>query len=757
MRNLSKVNKELYHLIIRSVIAYLICIVVCGIHVRDIYSSYEKNLNEKQINDMDQAEQLTNAYFSDMDRFMALGAAEIAKAGGQNSSLYADVLARICNMGKFSQVIYVSDGVIYSRNGIEYGQEMMEGYRTMQESGLDRPHVILDVPRMNDQMIMFPRKVEADGETIGYLIGLYDCKDLFELPLYDTLRKSNQCYLIMEGGLILDEADHDSVTNKRLDSDNFFTQMYALTDGNNNSKKKIQSVKVSLEAQPDQDFSVKTTVNHSHTCLVSTRAIVPVEKIYLVCILDKTAYMKGMSPFIWRTVLLLAALLGITIFINLLISMYIRRVTRRIERMAYTDDVTKGKNVNYFKKEAMKLLELNQELPYIIQRFDISNFRYLNEAYGHTRADEILKSCIDIYSELYTNKELCVRMDSDQFLTLTVNDNDVEERRTRYCERLNEYAVSNGVTYPIQLKFGIYQIRKQDRDIDVMIDRANVAKRSLAVNKSESVALYTDSIIQDMRKVDKIESDMQHALDTGEFKVFLQAKWDIVDNHVAGAEALVRWIKPDGNMVYPDEFIPVFEQDGFIEKLDFYMLETVCKRMDRIIKEGGTVYPVSVNQSRVLLHNPDYVDKIRNIFGKYEIPRNCVELEVTETSLADNREHMIYVLKELKKEEVQLSMDDFGSGYSSLNLLKDMPFDVLKIDREFFSESITSESSMLILQKIIEMADGLGIEVICEGVENETQVELLKKIGCRRVQGYYYARPVPMEEYVSKYCQAAES
>lgn len=239
MRNLSKVNKELYHLIIRSVIAYLICIVVCGIHVRDIYSSYEKNLNEKQINDMDQAEQLTNAYFSDMDRFMALGAAEIAKAGGQNSSLYADVLARICNMGKFSQVIYVSDGVIYSRNGIEYGQEMMEGYRTMQESGLDRPHVILDVPRMNDQMIMFPRKVEADGETIGYLIGLYDCKDLFELPLYDTLRKSNQCYLIMEGGLILDEADHDSVTNKRLDSDNFFTQMYALTDGNNNSKKKI--------------------------------------------------------------------------------------------------------------------------------------------------------------------------------------------------------------------------------------------------------------------------------------------------------------------------------------------------------------------------------------------------------------------------------------------------------------------------------------------------------------------------------------
>lgn len=404
----------------------------------------------------------------------------------------------------------------------------------------------------------------------------------------------------------------------------------------------------------------------------------------------------------------------------------------------------------------MRLINEHEEQPYLLQRFDISNFRYINEAYGHRRADEILKACVDLYKEFYTDWELCVRMDSDQFLALTLNDNDVEVRRKNYIEQLNQFAQEIGIKYPIRLKFGIYQLRKQDNDIDVMIDRANIARRSLTSNDNESVAYYTDSIIRGMRKVDKIESEMQNALETGEFKVFLQAKWDILDDHVAGAEALVRWIRNDGSMVYPDEFIPVFEQNGFIEKLDFYMLDAVCQRICQILAEGGTVYPISINQSRLLLHNPEYLNRVKQILDKYQVPKKYIEFEVTETAVMDDRKRMIEILQSLKKEEIRLSMDDFGSGYSSLNILKDMPFDVLKVDREFFSESFTSESSILILQKIIEMANGLGIEVICEGVENEHQVAILKEIGCRRVQGYFYAKPVPAEEYVSKYCLVTE-
>ena len=757
MRNLSIVNKELYQLLIRSAIAYVICVVICGWYIKDVYGIYGDTITKKHIQNVEQTEELTYAYFADLDRTMTLSANEMARVSGGSAAKYKDVLTRITNMGTFSQVIYVTvDNQIYTKEGIDNSDELKESWRLIQESRLDKPHPMLDVPQVGDKMIVFPRKVIADGEALGYLVAFYDPADLFELPIYNTMRSTSQCYMIMEGGLILDQADHENISNTRLDSDNFFTQMYAFSDGNGSSKKKLQEMKAHLLDDVDKEFTIKATMNDSHICQVNSKVIVPVDNMYLVTIVDRTVQMGGVTPFLHKSLLILIIIFGILVIVNATTIVYLRKVTSRIEKLAYTDEVTKGKNLNFFTKEAMILLEVNQELPYIIQRFDIANFRYLNEAYGHLRADEILKACIDIYQEIYSERELCVRMDSDQFLTLTINDNDVAERRKQYCERLNEYAQQGGITYPIQLRFGIYQIRKQDREIDVMIDRANVARKSIAESKTETIAYYTDSLMHDMRKLDKIESDMQNALETGEFKVFLQAKWDIVNDHVAGAEALVRWIKPDGNMVFPDEFIPVFEQNGFIEKLDFYMLETVCKRMEQVLKDGGTIYPVSVNQSRVLLHSPDYVDRIQGIFDKYQIPRQCVELEVTETSLADSREHMIGVLKQLKQEEVQLAMDDFGSGYSSLNLLKDMPFDVLKIDREFFSESLTSESSTLILQKIIEMADGLGMEVICEGVENEKQVELLRKIGCKRVQGYYYARPVPMEEYVKKYCQVAE-
>ena len=254
-----------------------------------------------------------------------------------------------------------------------------------------------------------------------------------------------------------------------------------------------------------------------------------------------------------------------------------------------------------------------------------------------------------------------------------------------------------------------------------------------------------------MRKIDKIESEMNNALKTGEFKMYLQPKWDIVKDQLVGAEALVRWIKPDGTIVFPSNFIPIFENNGFIEKLDFFMLETVCREMKKRMDKGLSVCPVSVNQSRLLLHNPEYVNNVSKILRTYSIPRKYIELELTETVFLDDREKMLEMMNQLKEQHVRLSMDDFGSGYSSLNLLKDIPFDVLKIDREFFSEAITSESSTWILRKIVEMAEGLGIEVICEGVETDEQIEILRTVGCHLVQGYYYSKPISLEEFIQKY------
>ena len=472
---------------------------------------------------------------------------------------------------------------------------------------------------------------------------------------------------------------------------------------------------------------------------------------YIVCHTDNQVE-NIMQPLIFKCVLSCITMMVLMIAIIIYVWASAKKSSITIEKLAYEDPVTKGKNINYFKDFANDVMNIFKETPFVIYRFDIANFRYINESYGHIRANEVLSSCIKNFYEVFSSKELCVRMDSDQFLAIVVNDKLVDSRLAQYLKAINLDARSRGIKYPIKLKIGVYQIKKHERDIDVMIDHANAARRTLTGTEKQTVVYYTEKIVTDMRKVDRIESDMQRALATGEFQVYYQPKWDIVSDHVAGAEALVRWIKNDGTVIYPDTFIPIFEKNGFIEKLDFYVLEAVCSQMREMLDQEKTVYPISVNQSRVLLHSPDYVENVEKIIKKYNIPANAIELEITETVLQDEHEDMMNIIFRLKECGVRLSMDDFGSGYSSLNMLKNVKFDIIKIDREFFSESVTSEESMWILQKIIEMVNGLGMEIICEGVETGEQSALLRSIGCRMVQGYFYSKPVPAEEYIERFC-----
>lgn len=239
-------------------------------------------------------------------------------------------------------------------------------------------------------------------------------------------------------------------------------------------------------------------------------------------------------------------------------------------------------------------------------------------------------------------------------------------------------------------------------------------------------------------------------MEHGEFKVFLQPKMDVQKNQLAGAEALVRWIKMDGTMVYPDEFMAVFEANGFVEKLDFYMLDQVCKMQKRLEAQGYELVPISVNQSQMLLKNPNYVEKVMDVIKANDVARELIELELTETAFFGDTERLVDIMNRLRDEKCRIDIDDFGSGYSSLNMIKDIPFDILKIDRMFFSDS-NSGTGKIILEKIVEMAQAMGVDCICEGVETPEQEDLLRKIGCRYAQGYLYSKPIPMEEFIEKF------
>ena len=224
-------------------------------------------------------------------------------------------------------------------------------------------------------------------------------------------------------------------------------------------------------------------------------------------------------------------------------------------------------------------------------------------------------------------------------------------------------------------------------------------------------------------------------------------KNDLHTLSIIGAEALVRWVSPSKGFMQPDDFIPLFEKNGFIVELDFYVLEECCKKIREWIDNGIEPIPISVNQSRINLDDPFYVEKLNDILQKYELPVNLIEIELTEGMFSSSNTKLVKIMERMRKIGFSISMDDFGSGYSSLNLLKEIPVDILKIDKVFLDETANSRKSRIIISQVVSMARKLGMKVVCEGVENEEQAAFLRKIHCDFAQGYLYAKPMTIADF----------
>ncbi|MDO4965750.1 MAG: bifunctional diguanylate cyclase/phosphodiesterase [Lachnospiraceae bacterium] len=508
----------------------------------------------------------------------------------------------------------------------------------------------------------------------------------------------------------------------------------------------------------DYNMSLSTGISSSYFASSGEEKILymytPIDNIsgwsVMHCINEKgiTKIVKSMLVSSIIMFFIIIVLLFIATFI---VITHIRNEQKRAENLEYLDGLTGVMNRNAFSTKASEIIEDNPGLPYRIVCLDILNFRIINENYGHERADVIIKALADACKEAFGKNEVFGRVSADVFVALAVNDGEEVERIAFLEDKVSEAAKSVYINHQIKIKMGIYEIDDVREPIARMIDKANVARKDIGSSSKLLVCTYTDELMDGAKKIQLIESQMEAALTNGEFKPFLQAKYDMEKNHVCGAETLVRWIKPDGTMMPPGDFIPLFEKNGFVEKIDFYMLEEVCKYIRKMLDENKEVYPISVNQSRYLLNDPDYVSKVKEILLKYKIPVGLIELELTETVFFHEKERMVAMMNELKYINVNLSIDDFGSGYSSFSMLKDVPFDVLKIDRAFLVDSVSLEKGRWILKEIIEMAKGLGMDVICEGVETQEQAEMLVSLGCKKAQGFLYARPIPMDDFIEKY------
>ncbi len=391
---------------------------------------------------------------------------------------------------------------------------------------------------------------------------------------------------------------------------------------------------------------------------------------------------------------------------------------------------------------------------YAVIYMDFSNFKFINEFYGYEVGDKILRDYADAarnYKGIFIAGS---RVFSDNIVCLVnmIWDNE-EQMRDRliaegekFAQKVqNEYLDSN-----LALNVGVCPFTVDGGEVPFksIVSNANLARKEAKKPENPNCVVYSAEMGEKLMKEVSYVNEMESAFENHEFVVYFQPKIDLKNHIITGAEALIRWIKPDGSMIFPNDFIPVFEKNKTITKLDYFVYEEVCKYLAERMKNKERLVCVSMNVSRIHLNTINrLVSYVEELLKKYQVPPHLLEFELTETVFTDTVDDTVELMSRLRELGVKVSMDDFGSGYSSLNVLAKLPLDVLKLDKEFLKDFETDPDGKIIIPSIIDMAKKLRLCVVCEGVETKQQVEFLRQVDCDLVQGYYYSRPVPQNVF----------
>ncbi|MDO5562401.1 MAG: EAL domain-containing protein [Synergistaceae bacterium] len=420
------------------------------------------------------------------------------------------------------------------------------------------------------------------------------------------------------------------------------------------------------------------------------------------------------------------------------------RETSAIANMYRRDRLTNLYNRETFFAEVERTVKRNRPGSYIISCFDIENFKVVNDQYGTEVGDNVLRHVANCIS-LFVNRvggTVC-RYTADKFAMLFPEEyKDSDEIKLFHRDAMTPPCINR----PIRIRIGRYLVSDFSLTPNAMLDRAILAEGSIKGRYDTYIADYDDSMRTNMLYEQQIVNEMAGALRDGQFEAWVQPQYNHATGALIGAEALARW-RRDGEIVPPCDFIPIFERNGFIYEMDQYIWRQVCINLRRWLDNGRTPLPISVNISRYDLFQEDFLDVIFGLVQEYRLSTDMLRLEVTESAFAESTNTIINVVNKLIKHGFTVEIDDFGSGYSSLNTLKDVPASILKLDMGFIEDSSDSNRGGNILESVVRMAKWLGMSVIAEGVETKEQADYLKSIGCGYIQGYLYAKPMLLDEY----------
>ena len=424
----------------------------------------------------------------------------------------------------------------------------------------------------------------------------------------------------------------------------------------------------------------------------------------------------------------------------------IKETVKELQYRIDHDVLTGICNRETFYNKTRTLIDNNKDDRFVICMWNIDGFKVINELFGTHIGDRILIRLANYFKRNYKGNVVFARLESDYFVTCTTQKFFYENREE--IESMIEKGIQGDlIDYPVLAHIGVYVVDEPELPVNIMCDRARLALQSVKLNVIERLGVYNSEMSSVLLDEQEIVNEMNIALEEKQFFVQLQPIVDSATKEVAGAEALVRWKHPTKGIIPPGVFIPLFERNGFITKLDLFVREEVCKILADNKKTGFPNIPISVNVSRINLYVSDFCNDLIELVKKYDIDPSLLKIEITESAYSDNPLQLINVTKQFQNNGFTILMDDFGSGYSSLNILKDVPVNVLKIDMQFLDNIEESKRANSILYSIIEMAKKLEMKTIAEGVENKHQFEMLRSMGCDNIQGYFFSKPLSVDEF----------
>ncbi len=623
-------------------------------------------------------------------------------------------------------------------NGITSDGHVVQNYANIQEF-FQQDTVYLSENRpstvSNNQVNIYSKTFELNGQKL-VLFATINTKDYKEILLRRLFNGNGGTYLINNDGVVLIDS-FDIIQENNVNLYDFFKAYYPTTNPDNLAK--INTMQENIKKLQVGTFDVRLDrdIYFMHYEKVN------VNDWYIVTIAPNSIIGKELTLFLLLSIGLCLLINFIIMGIYIYIDLSNQKKNRKLYKVAYIDPITLLGNSLYFKEKGSIYLEDSDKNKYIIT-LDINKFKALNNIYGYEFCNQILKALGENLKQILPSDNITCRISNDVFAALFSYSKNINQLLDNIFHKASKLKI-NETEIHVNLAIGVYKINQNDTDINKVLDKAYMARSQIKGLYDANYYIFDDVLENELIEEQQIESCMEQALKDHEFEVFYQPKVFTNTEKIAGAEALIRW-RRNGEIIPPNKFIPLFEKNKFITKLDFYIFEQVCKDLASWKEKYDFIPKVSINVSKEHFVNENFIQDYVKITDKYHLERNQIDLEITESATIDANIDILKILNHIKAQGFTISIDDFGTGYSSLSMLQNMPIDIIKIDKIFIDKAdLTNHNN--IINYIMFLANHLGVKTIIEGVETQEQTEFIREIKCDMIQGYYYSKPIPKKDF----------